>query len=63
MAEIIILPDGTTYGGMNIHEAFRSLAEVIARKTPKEREQFKRAWLKSLPAFRTETERMRLERL
>jgi hypothetical protein len=48
---------------MTISEAFRSLAEAMARKTPKEREQFKKSWLDAVPKFDAETRRIRQERL
>jgi hypothetical protein len=48
---------------MTISEAFRSLAEAMARKTPQEREQFKKSWLDAVPRFDAETRRMRQERL
>jgi pilus assembly protein TadC len=48
---------------MTIHEAFRRLAEVMARKTPEERAEFKKTWLDSVHWFEAETAWMRQERL
>jgi len=48
---------------MTIHQLFQRLTAKMEAATPEEREEFRRSWLSSIPAFNLETKRMRLERL
>jgi hypothetical protein len=48
---------------MTIHQMLQRLTAIMEAATPQEREEFRKSWLSSIPAFNLETKRMGQERL